>query len=533
MLAQYEPNVKATIAFLRLLGIKVNNHTVNETLQNHPDWPSLLCVSDSLHKWNVPNAAGRIDKNDIDRLPLPFIAHVHDNAAPLVVVKEINDNEIGYFATDYKKYIREKKDDFLNKWDGVYLVAETSGNSGEPNYNKVKQKAFFNSLIPAGLLFLLVVLSFYFLYTKLADKSIINSTGIYIQLFILLAGVSVTSLLLWYEMDKNNPLLQKVCTGLVKTDCNTILTGKQSKLFNWLSWSEVGFFYFTGSLLSLLFIQNAVYVLAWLSVLALPYTLFSVYYQWKIARQWCILCMAVQVLLILGAVNVMANNFLFSFSQFLPFFLPGIISLYLFPVLSWFAVKPYILQLQQSKITKREYLRIKFNTEIFDTLLKKQTPLTIPADGLGIDIGNANAPNTLIKVCNPYCGPCAKAHPKIDKLLEASENLKVKIIFTIPDDDNNSMAKPVRHLMAIAANNNELIIKKALDDWYLAEKKDYNVFANKYPMNGELVLQGTKLRAMDKWCQEIKIAATPTFFLNGYQLPDAYSIEDIKYFLLE
>lgn len=37
---QYEPNVKATVAFLRLLEVKVNSATVNETLQNHFDWLS-------------------------------------------------------------------------------------------------------------------------------------------------------------------------------------------------------------------------------------------------------------------------------------------------------------------------------------------------------------------------------------------------------------------------------------------------------------------------------------------------------------
>jgi len=37
-----------------------------------------------------------------------------------------------------------------------------------------------------------------------------------------------------------------------------------------------------------------------------------------------------------------------------------------------------------------------------------------------------------------------------------------------------------------------------LDDWYLADKKDYETFAGKYPMNGELQTQGNKIEAMDK-----------------------------------
>lgn len=59
MVKGYEPNVKATIAFLRLLKVKVNKATINETLQSHPDWPGLLCISDALHKWSIPNGAGK------------------------------------------------------------------------------------------------------------------------------------------------------------------------------------------------------------------------------------------------------------------------------------------------------------------------------------------------------------------------------------------------------------------------------------------------------------------------------------------
>ena len=52
-------------------------------------------------------------------------------------------------------------------------------------------------------------------------------------------------------------------------------------------------------------------------------------------------------------------------------------------------------------------------------------------------------------------------------------------------------------------------------------------------MNGELIKQGGKMEAMDKWCEAMKIEFTPTIFINEYQLPDAYSIEDLQYFLLD
>ncbi len=540
MFIEYAPNVKATISFLKRLGVKVNNATVNETLQNHPDWPSLLCINDSLNKWNIPNGAGKTDPEKIDELPTPFIAYTNDRENPLAIVTKLTDITVEGYQKNYQKSFVEKKEDFIKKWNGVYLIAEPKEQSGEHNYEATKRKSLFDSLIPFAAFILLIALSLLFLNRTLnavQDAISLSVTGIYLQYFILLTGVVVTSLLLWYEIDKSNPLLQKVCTGIAKGNCNAILTGKQSKLFSWLSWSEVGFFYFTGSLLTLLFAGNKIAglitLISCVNVIALPYVIFSIYYQWRVAKQWCVLCLAVQALLVLGGINVITNSFLF---QLAPSFLPiaYCILFYLSPILTWFAIKPDILKLQEAKNTKREYLRIKFNTEIFDTLLKKQRMITVPTDGLGIDLGNSDASNTLIKVCNPYCGPCSKAHPKIEELLEENANVKAKIIFTTPNDEAHHAIKPTRHLMAIAeGSKNEKIIKQSLDDWYLAENKDYELFAKKYPMNGELERQGDKIEAMNNWCKAMEVHATPTIFLNGYALPDAYSIEDLKYFLAE
>lgn len=315
MLSNYEPNVKAAIAFLNLLKIKVNHVTVNETLQNHPDWPGLLCVSDSLNKWNISNGAGKIAPNKIEELPTPFIAYTRNIEHPLAIVTDVTDTTIQFYQKNYNKPITETKDNFLKTWDGVYLIAEPNENSGEHNYEINKRKALINSLIPVVGFFGVVLLSFLLLNDSISNaiaSAALYNAGIYLQYFILLTGVLVTSLLLWYEIDKSNPLLQKVCTGIAKGNCNKILSGKQAKIFSWLSWSEVGFFFFTAALLLLLFAKNSIGVVAWLNILVLPYIVFSIYYQWRVAKQWCVLCLAVQALLLLGGINIIANNFLYQ-----------------------------------------------------------------------------------------------------------------------------------------------------------------------------------------------------------------------------
>ncbi len=539
MLSQYEPTVKATIAFLKLLNVKVNSKTVDETLQNHPDWPSLLCISDSLNKWNVMNGAGRIEAINIDELPVPFVAHTTSNESPLYIITEVAGTTVKVFQKEYNKIVTESKESFITKWTGVYLIAESDENSGEKNYDGIRRTFFLNSLVSKAAFIALLVLSILFLENAINATALLlnfRSVGIYLHYGILMTGVIITSLLLWYEIDGNNPILQKVCGGITKGDCNAILTSKQSKLFNWLSWSEVGFFYFIGSLCTLFstndLINNAIPLLFWINILALPYTVFSVYYQWRVAKQWCVLCLVVQALLVLGVINIMVSDYVLIFPILSAQFVVGVLLSYLLPVLIWYSLKPYILSLQIAKNTKRDYLRIKFSSEIYDTLLKKQKKITISTEGLGIDLGNPLARNTLIKVCNPYCSYCGKAHADIESLLEKIPNLKVKIIFYCRGEADTS-AIPAKHLLSIAENQNEALTKQALDDWYLAEKNDYKVFLKKYPLNVNLDKHNDSISNMKNWCQQMSVSATPTCFINGYQLPDAYNIEDLQYFLLE
>ncbi|MFV0390543.1 MAG: vitamin K epoxide reductase family protein [Paludibacteraceae bacterium] len=537
MFTKFEQNVNATIHFLKLHGIQVNNSSVDDTLQSHPDWPSLLCISDSLTAWNIPNAAGRIEPNQIDALSTPFMAYTRQPEEVLCVVKELSETEVTYYFSPKNKFITENKEEFIKNWLGVYLIAEKTKESGEKDYAKVRLRKRFRSLIPITLLVLFLAGTLYQVISRFDFSGGFLDFGEFFQYLILLAGVFVSVLLLWHEIDNANPLLHKVCTGISKGNCDAVLNSSQSKVFSWLSWSEVGLFYFAGGLFALLYVNppyEAMSIIAYVNLLALPYTVFSIYYQAKIVKQWCVLCLTVQALLLAGALNVLVNRFPIPFYDIRFIVYMMAFTAYIVSVLLWYFVKPYLLKMQESKNTKRAYLRVKFNSEVFDTLLKKQMKIVSSADGIGIDLGNPLATNQLIKVCNPYCGPCSKAHPKIEKLLEEIPNLKVKIIFTTPNNSEFSAYEPTAHILALASHStDEKALKKVLDDWYLQDVKNYDNFKNLYPTDIALDRQGDRIEDMFQWCEMNKISFTPTFFINDFQLPDAYDIEDLSYFLLE
>ena len=129
--------------------------------------------------------------------------------------------------------------------------------------------------------------------------TLLDSLLFFGQVISLLLGLSVAILIILQSIDQRNPLVQQLCGGGTKTDCNHILSSKAAKINSWLGWADVGLFYYAGSFLLLMSSHSttAIITLCLFNVISLPFTFYSVYYQWKVAKSWCRLCLYVQALL--------------------------------------------------------------------------------------------------------------------------------------------------------------------------------------------------------------------------------------------
>ena len=518
----------AVIKLLRSLKIAVDPETITAELDKHPDYPSLLAVSDVLTAFHVENVAFRIGVDELGDAPVPYLAHVKSNGGDLVLVKKIA-NDRYYLSSDKWDNHKVSAAEFTKMYNGVVLTANPSGqlttSTGLATIsNQVKRPA----LIVGALLILAAALTFHTGYFsgftwRLALLTLFKT-----------AGLLTSLLLLVQSIDSNNPLLQVLCQTQGKTNCNAILSSKAAKAFWGFSWSEIGFFYFAGTWLLLLFGGNTPAVwqtIVALNVISLPYTIYSIYYQCRVAKQWCVLCCTVQAVLWLEFIAIMLQNVLSKGEGWGKTTALSTIFIFLFtPVILWLTLKPLILKLQQLQPIKQQLRTFKYNTELFNRMLTAQPKYAQPDKQWCIVLGNAEANNIITMVSNPYCNPCAKTHKLLDELLAQRSDIQARVVFTANNTDGDITTPISRHLVALNELKDEIKIKQALNDWYEQKQKNYATWASLYPVILNDVVH-SKIDKQHDWCQMAAVVATPTLLLNGYRLPDLYQLTDLKYML--
>lgn len=511
--------------YARELNISINLNEVYNELLIHPDYPSLLAVSDVLQNFGVENGAYRIDKEQLPNIPVPFIAHTTLNQGDFLLVSKIEDGKV---IVSSEKWNRHKMDiaEFSNMFNGIVLSAEADPEANSrsffPGLSKVK--------MPLAIGFILVAL----LASVGLNTNYLNNLTWQVLLLTLAktAGMVTSVLLLIQSIDSNNPLVQKLCHGGSKTSCNDILSSKAAKVFEGLSWSEVGFFYFTGTWLFLLFggaAPGVMLVLAALNVISLPYTFYSVYYQARVAKKWCVLCCTVQGLLWVEFIAIAASFHLPLITPALPQLCLLFMTLIL-PIAAWLLLKPLFLKAQQIHPLKVQLQKFKYNTDLFNASLIAQPKYAQPDETWSIVLGNTDAENVITMVTNPYCPPCAKTHKLLHELLEQRDDLQARIVFTADNTDDDFKTPVSRHLMTLHGLPDKTIVTRALYDWYEQKQKDYQAWAKAYPTQLNET-EYNKLNKQKAWCELAEVTATPTMLYNGHKLPGLYQLNDLKYML--
>lgn len=349
------------------------------------------------------------------------------------------------------------------------------------------------------------------------------------SVFPLLFGASFVFIPLFYLL---YDVTQEITTWLsLCLLCDAVLYSKGGDFLG-VDWSVWGVAYFSSFFLLQLFYSEQIEQLTFwpiVSLLACVHIPYSVYYQWRVVKKSFPLCLTVQLVLLLGTIisfSFIKNEALVQWDWYtigISVLLGGF-----FRVIGYFSIS-LLKQTKGARDYERKWKKQRYNSTVFQALLRGSDPITFPVDRLAAVVCNPHAKHEIIKVCNPYCRSCSKPHPERKQFLRHNPDIKLRIGFKADGEEWAIKTTPATHLLVIQQAHDTEAVHQTLDDQYQVEKKDDEAFAMKYLMNGELKQQQQKkINAIRNWCDSVKIRAASTININGEELPDTYRTHELK-----
>lgn len=271
--------------FIELLGVP---YTPGYSMTQFGRMPfkSLFGLSKLLESYGVESQGYTLtDKSQLASLPVPFIA-VTDGG--MVIVTSVDDTDVSYLSQGQEERMDRGK--WIDAWGGVAFCAFAKSNACEPDYSAHRRLMFLADARDKGILIGIVLL---FAYLFISNRIYAHVSTVLLTLFDM-AGLYFTYLLVQKSLKIHNQAADEVCKVLQEGGCDSILETSASKFLGFFGWSEIGFTYFSVSLLTLLMFPQWICYLALFNACCLPFTVWSIWYQKFRAGVWCTLCVSVQ-----------------------------------------------------------------------------------------------------------------------------------------------------------------------------------------------------------------------------------------------
>ncbi|MCD8413440.1 vitamin K epoxide reductase family protein [Tenacibaculum finnmarkense] len=498
--------------------IPFDKEEVSFQIQSHPSYPSLHAITGVLDHFNIENVAADVPVNTETLLQLPtsFIAQINtEEGNDLVVVEKKGENYILYNTENKKQSLSEN--DFLKKFTGIIVAVEESEQSTaiKTNSNVIKIIAFS----------LFIGLAGFILYKNATAWHTIA----YLALSII--GIITSIAIIKQELGLKTAIGDAFCTGTDdKKDCDAVLTSKGAEIIKGYKLSDFSILYFTGLTLLTFFQLTDPTISYAISLVAIPITLYSIYYQYAVVKKWCFLCLSIVGLLWLQSlIPAISNTYSvdFTIANLVVF---GLVSLATW--LFWSYVKPLFTDIHQLKKEKIEHVKFKRNYTLFEILLQKSPQLnTQLVSGKEIIFGNKNSNLEIVIITNPFCGHCKPVHKHIDEILHRyAQNVKISIRFAISSErKEGNLLKITSRLLEIYDKQGQNNCLKAMSEIY--EDGNTEAWLKKWGNCTDINYYVSELEKGSNWCKENAINFTPEILINGKYFPKEYNRTDLIFFI--
>jgi hypothetical protein len=513
-------DLEAIFSYLHSQKISINKEEFQFQVETHADYPSLLAFADALSFFNIPNISARLSKKEIESLPDLFIALLkEEDKEPFLSF--VQKEDFFYKYTQEKTTTKVSSKEFQNLWQDIVLLVE------KPEGFRVREGKYFSlkSILFIGFAFGVLGMVYYFSPSLLSLVfGIISIIGIFFSLEALKTELGIES-----------KVSQSFCNAIPNADCSQIINSEKNTWLKNFKISDISIWLFSSQLFSLLLfsIFGAVeYYFSYLIfalVLSIPMTIFSIYFQYKVEKKWCPIC-----LIIIGLVYTQLIILLINYKQFFGSYNFKTTLLFTFGfafcALAVYLLKSLLIDNKNSKEENIKNLRFKKNYNVFKNNLQKEEQQFFSHEN--IILGNPNAKLKISIVTSPFCSYCKEAHEVLHKiLLKSKENLSVSIRFNYDTKFDEKNEDLYFRLVEINEEKGSLEFSEALQFWF--ENKNIEQWVSKYGKpNSKFQIQ-EKLQILGDENKNKELNFTPNIFINQYKFPGFYDKKDLEFFIAD
>ncbi len=523
--------MKDSIVYLLYSLLKTNKITIDEEevkfqLLSHPSYPSLHALTGVLDHFSIENLAAQVPTNieTLSQLDADFITQIkNDTGEHFVLFKRKNDQINLIFSRDHTQVLSEQE--FLDIWSGIILVIEPKEDNSESVLNR-KNKILRKVAVIFSILFFIGL--FIILRPTLSELIfyILSYAGLAFSIFIVIKELGVQS-----------TTVDKLCAaGQKNVNCDAVLNSKGATIFQNIKLSDLSLVYFIGMLFScfLLSLLDQSYDLLYtLTFASIPITLYSIFYQFRVVKSWCVLCLCIVGVLWLQSVSIYALGF--SYKE-ISFDLIALVTiLFSFTIMSagWSYIFPLLKKEIEFKNLKIDHYKFKRNYFIFETLLSKSDILpkgSIDPNEIVLGDKAQNPKLSITIITNPACGHCKETHTLVEEILQRNlEKVQIIIRFNVPAAmQDNPSTKITARLIELYHKEGEEKCITAMHDAYINLKRDE--WLQKWDLchNQDFF---DILKIQNEWCKLHHKNFTPEILIEGKSFPKEYNRKELLYFV--
>lgn len=499
--------------FLDEIEVNYTRWFADKLYNEHPHKYNMYGLKRMLDVYGVKTLGVHCNHADLLSLTYPCILHTHRN---FVIGLDCNES-ITYLQQGRKLTLSIEK--FKQIWSGNALVVEETTEATEPNYREHQQEEIIAKIKSFSIPIILALAVIIGLITNGDNIGVFDI----IRMLLASVGILICSLLMEKQLLEVSRYGDRVCSLFSHSDCNSVLDGTMAKVFG-ISWSEVGLGYFIANVLLLSLFPDSSDVVAIINWIAMPYGIWSIHYQWRMGKNWCVLCVITQVVIWLMGIVAMTTYLTTSFICNITDVLLSCIVFAMSILIVHQCASTYSSKKERMRAVQ-QYRAFKADNVVAKALIEKGEYHGTTLDDSSIIFGNPKAEILVTILSNPHCNPCARMHRQVENLLSIhKDEICIQYIFSF---FNETLKDSNRYLIGVYQKQGQQKAREIYSSWYEKDKDKYKEIWEKYTYVIHSETIEIEMQKHLEWKRRTGFTATPTILVNGYELPHEYELTDL------